>query len=122
MKNVYRSLIRIASIFLLVTVYVTAFSQSQTVNGKVTDSSGAGMPGVNVLKKGTATGTSTDGDGKFAIEAKPSDVLVFSFIGYTTQEVTVGNQTTISLKLEEDIRSLDEVVVVGYGETSLSAS
>lgn len=116
MKNVYRSLSRIASILLLVTAYATAFSQSQTVSGKVTDASGAGMPGVNVLKKGTATGTSTDGNGNFAIEASATDVLVFSFIGYSSQEVTVGNQTTISLRLEEDVKSLEEVVVVGYGE------
>jgi TonB-dependent starch-binding outer membrane protein SusC len=116
MKNVYRSLSRIASIFLLVTAYATAFSQSQTVSGKVTDSSGAGMPGVNVLKKGTAIGTSTDGNGDFAIEASPTDVLVFSFIGYSSQEVIAGNQTTINLTLEEDVKSLEEVVVVGYGE------
>ncbi|HEY0655570.1 MAG TPA: TonB-dependent receptor [Chryseosolibacter sp.] len=116
MKNVYRSLSRIASILLLVTAFATTYGQSQTVSGKVTDASGAGMPGVNVLKKGTATGTSTDGNGNFAIEASASDVLVFSFIGYSSREVTVGNQTNINLQLEEDVQSLEEVVVVGYGE------
>ncbi len=116
MKNVYRSLSKIASILLLVTVCASAFGQSQTVSGKVTDASGAGMPGVNVLKKGTSTGTSTDGEGNFAIEASPTDVLIFSFIGYTSQEVTVGNQTSMKIQLAEDVKALQEIVVVGYGE------
>ena len=116
MKNVYRSLCRTASIMLLVTACLTAYGQSQSVRGKVTDASGGGMPGVNVLKKGTATGTSTDGEGNFVIEASPTDVLVFSFIGYTSQEIAVGNQTNINVNLAEDVQNLQEVVVVGYGE------
>jgi TonB-dependent starch-binding outer membrane protein SusC len=116
MKKVYRSLRTLASVLLLLFAFVTASAQSQTVTGKVTDPAGAGMPGVNVLKKGTTIGTATDSDGNFSIEASPSDVLVFSFIGYSSQEVTVGNQTSYNIQLQEDVQSLQEVVVVGYGE------
>lgn len=86
------------------------------VSGTVKDEKGEGIPGVNVLVKGTATGTTTDVNGKFSIQiGAPTDVLVFSFVGYAKQEVTVGSQTTINITLAEDNRNLDEVVVVGYG-------
>ena len=78
------------------------------------------MPGVNVVIDGTAVGTSTDASGQFTIDVKPDAVLAFSFIGYTTQKFTVGNQTVINVKLEEDIATLDEIVVVGYGQVKKS--
>lgn len=115
MKNVYRSLIRTASVLTLVLVCMGARSQ-QVVNGTVKDNAGTPMPGVNVVKKGTATGTSTDADGKFSIEANQNDILVFSFIGYASKEVQVGTQTTFDVQLTEEIQSLQEIVVVGYGE------
>lgn len=87
----------------------------QLVTGKVTDPSNVAMPGVNVIKKGTALGTTTDASGNFVLEASGDDVLVFSFIGYTSQEVRVGTQTNLTIKLEEDVVALSEVVVVGYG-------
>jgi TonB-dependent starch-binding outer membrane protein SusC len=90
-------------------------AQNTTVSGTVRDETGTGLPGVNVLKKGTTDGTTTDADGRFQLNANSDDILVFSFIGYTSQEVNVGAQTEINVQLVADIRALDEVVVVGYG-------
>lgn len=86
------------------------------VSGKVTDNNRETLPGVNVIVKGTSRGTITDIDGKYSLSAATDDVLVFSFIGYHTQEIPVGNRTTISVVLVEDVTSLEEVVVVGYGQ------
>ena len=86
------------------------------VSGKVVDVSGMGLPGVNVLVKGTSAGTSTDSDGLYKVTVPTGEeTLVFSFIGYTTQEVVIGGRSTIDVTLQEDILSLSEVVVVGYG-------
>lgn len=101
---------------LLLMLCQPVFSQSKAVTGTVKDVTGIGMPGVNVLVKGTTNGTSTDVNGSFTVQAAPDDVLVFSFIGYTTQEINVGSQTTINVVIEEDISTLEEIVVVGYGE------
>jgi TonB-linked SusC/RagA family outer membrane protein len=86
------------------------------VQGTVTDQeTGEPLPGVNVLVKGTGTGTATDADGKYSLEVPDeNDVLVFSFIGYLPQEVTVNNQTTINVTLPQDFSALSEVVVTGY--------
>ncbi|MBX2966837.1 MAG: TonB-dependent receptor [Cyclobacteriaceae bacterium] len=92
-----------------------AIAQTAIVSGVVKDPSGEGMPAVNVLIKGSLTGVTTDPTGKFSIEASPQDILVFSFIGYSTQEVKVGNQTVLNITMQEDITSLQEVVVIGYG-------
>lgn len=92
----------------------SAQSQS-TVSGIVTDASGEGIAGVAVIVKGTTTGTSTDMKGAYTIRASKSDVLVFSFLGYKTQEVAVHNRMEIDVRLESDAQLVDEVVVVGYG-------
>ncbi|MGV3557875.1 SusC/RagA family TonB-linked outer membrane protein [Larkinella arboricola] len=86
------------------------------ITGTVTDESGAGLPGVNVVVKGTTQGTTTDADGKFKI-AVPDNrtTLVFSSVGYTKQEIVVGSQTSINVRLVPDDQTLSEVVVVGYG-------
>ena len=87
-----------------------------TVSGKVRDENGADFPGVNVLVKGTSVGTSTDINGRYSLDVPDeSAVLVFSFIGYTTQEVSVGSRTNIDLTMTPDVRSLDEVVVTALG-------
>jgi TonB-linked SusC/RagA family outer membrane protein len=87
-----------------------------TVKGTVTDEDGGVLPGVNVLEKGTTNGTSTDADGNFTINvASGSSVLVFTFIGYVSQEVPVGSQNVVSVHLVSDTQTLTEVVVVGYG-------
>lgn len=88
----------------------------RSVSGKVTDGSGQPLPGVSVLLKGSLNGTSTDGEGTFALENIPEDgILVFSFIGFKTQEVAAGSRDVIDISLEPDVASLEEVVVVGYG-------
>ncbi|MDH5602356.1 MAG: SusC/RagA family TonB-linked outer membrane protein, partial [Cyclobacteriaceae bacterium] len=91
-----------------------AWAQNVTVSGKVTDGNGDGLPGVTVLVKGTTSGTSTDFSGGYSITAASSDVLVFSYIGYASREVTVGNQSTINVTLQEDVQQLSELVVTGY--------
>jgi TonB-dependent SusC/RagA subfamily outer membrane receptor len=92
------------------------YAQSLVVSGVVKDESGIALPGVNILLKGTSTGTVTDTDGKYSIEVpSPESTLVFSFIGYVAQEVNVGQQSTIDIQMVADIATLGEVVVVGYG-------
>ena len=92
-------------------------AQSKTVTGTVADlTEGTGLPGVNVLVKGTSTGTVTDVEGNYRIDVNgEDDVLVFSSVGYTTEEIVVGNQTQLDVELVPDIQSLSEIVVVGYG-------
>ena len=93
------------------------YAQNKTITGTVTDSKQEPLIGVNVMLKGNSTvGTITDIDGNYTLSV-PSDkaVLVYSYIGYTSQEVTVGQQSTINILLKEDAQALDEVVVVGYG-------
>jgi iron complex outermembrane receptor protein len=98
------------------------YAQNRTVKGKVTSADdGSGLPGVNIVIKGTSTGTTTDVEGGYTINVPSGDaVLVFSFVGFITQEIAVGNQTTIDIKLAPDVRALSEVVVVGYGEAKKS--
>lgn len=93
------------------------YAQSRIVKGTVLDDLKLGMPGVNVVVKGTTTGTITDFDGNYSISV-PGDkaVLVYSFMGYVPQEIQVGNKNQINVTLKEDSKQLDEVVVVGYGE------
>lgn len=93
-----------------------AWAQGRTVTGKVTDPAGTALPGVSVQLKGTQRGTNTDADGKYSLANVPDNAtLVLSFIGYTSQEVVVGNRSTVDVKLADDTKALDEVVVVGYG-------
>lgn len=116
MKRIYRSLIRSAIMILCLVATLAASAQTHVVTGTVKDASGSPIPGANVMMKGTTNGTTTDGDGHFSIEASPDDVLHISFIGFTSQEIRVGEQTRIDVTLEEDVALLQEVVVVGYGE------
>ncbi len=98
--------------------YRHASFQQTRVTGKVTDDAGVGMPGVNVILKGSSNGATTDADGVYALNISANDrdgILVFSFIGYTPQEVPVNSQSTINVTLVPDIQQLTEVVVVGYG-------
>ncbi len=102
--------------FLFTLAFTAAFAQQQTVKGKVAGADdGMGIPGASVLEKGTTNSTSTDLDGNFQIAVSPNATLVFSFVGYGTQEVAVRNQTTVSVTLKSEASELEEVVVVGYG-------
>ena len=95
--------------------YHQVSAQSNLVSGKVTDEQGGTLPGVNVFIKDTNSGTVTDIDGGFSIETPSSGTLVFSSIGYSPQEIPVNNQSVIDVMLQEDITSLEEIVIVGYG-------
>lgn len=110
-KDVSKMMLTIAmSLMMLV-----ANAQSRNVSGRIMDSSGAGIPSAGVSIKNTKTASLTDANGNFTISAKNGDVLIFSFIGFVSQEATVGNQSLINVTLLEDNKALDEVVVVGYG-------
>jgi TonB-dependent starch-binding outer membrane protein SusC len=100
---------------LLVAVFLDGRAQVATVKGKVTDQDGGTLPGVNILIKGSTSGTTTDAEGNYSIEASSGSTLVFSFIGYATQEITVGANTTINVTMATDATTLSEVVVIGYG-------
>lgn len=90
-------------------------SQAQEVSGTVSDAVGP-LPGASVVVKGTTNGTQTDFDGNYTIDGLDDDaILVFSYIGYSNQEIPVAGQTTIEVVLQEDAQALDEVVIVGYG-------
>jgi TonB-dependent SusC/RagA subfamily outer membrane receptor len=89
--------------------------QQKRITGRVTDNTGAPLPGVNILEKGTINGAISDGEGRYALTvAGPSSVLTFSFIGYTSQDVAVGSLNTVDVVLAEMLSALDEIVVVGY--------
>ncbi len=104
-------------LYLVLLLVGSLSAMAQTITGTVTSSSdGATLPGVSVIVKGTTTGTSTDASGKFAITVpNQQSVLVISFIGYSTQEITVGTRTTIDVQLQEDVTQLTEVVVTAIG-------
>ena len=94
---------------------LTLNAQTRTVSGVITDQSGLGVIGASIQEKGTNNGTVSDLDGNYSIKVKDGAVLVFSSIGYTTQEVAVAGKSTVNVVLAEDSEFLDEVVVVGYG-------
>ncbi|HMJ70293.1 MAG TPA: TonB-dependent receptor [Cyclobacteriaceae bacterium] len=99
----------------------SAFWQDRTVTGTIKGDDGQPLPGATVVVKGTANGTTSDADGNFSLSVPgTSATLVVSFIGYMTQEVEIGNQTSINITLKEDAQTLNEVVVTGYGEVRKS--
>ncbi|NNL79423.1 MAG: SusC/RagA family TonB-linked outer membrane protein [Flavobacteriaceae bacterium] len=103
----------ILTLLLAFVVHFT-FAQDKTISGTVSDDTGP-LPGVNIIVKGTSTGTQTDFDGNYSISAAAGDVLVFSFVGYTTVERNVGAANTIDVTLAEDVSVLEEVVVTAQG-------
>ncbi|PQJ79207.1 SusC/RagA family TonB-linked outer membrane protein [Polaribacter porphyrae] len=113
MKTKFKGILTLLIAF---TVQV-AFAQSKTISGTISDNSGP-IPGVSISIKGTTNGTETDFDGKYTIKARIGDVLVFSYLGYKTIEKKVGIPNIMSLTLEEDSSTLDEVIVVAYGSQS----
>ncbi len=98
------------------TLSFAAVKAQNTVNGTITDADGIPLPGVNIVVKGTGIGSITDVNGNFSIDlSSEDDILVFSMVGMLSEEIAVGNQTTINIALVEDLVGLDEVIVVGYG-------
>ncbi len=108
-----RRLSGILTLLMVLVVQITFAQEAQTVDGTVTDEDGMPLPGVNIVVKGTSKGTQTDFDGKYNILAKSNDILVFSYVGFVTQEYRVGNATTIDAVMATDAAELEEVVVMG---------
>ena len=124
MKQKFKRQGTVSGIVLVLALVFSSFTAisveaQQRVTGTVAGQNGVPIPGVNVLQKGTNKGAVTDFDGKFSISLAPGNkTLVFSYIGFETREVAVGNQTTISVVLDEDVEGLDEVVIIGYAPVS----
>ena len=92
------------------------YAQEIQISGTVTDATGLALPGVNVIVKGTNNGSVTDFDGKYIVNnVRPGATLIFSYVGFTAQEIPIGNRREINVQLEEDFQSLEQVVVIGYG-------
>ncbi|UOB16490.1 SusC/RagA family TonB-linked outer membrane protein [Abyssalbus ytuae] len=89
--------------------------EAKMVQGTVMSDDGSPLPGVNIVIKNSSIGTTTDFDGNYSISTSPEDILVFTYIGFESQEITVGNENIINVTMKEDFANLDEVVVIGYG-------
>lgn len=114
MRNFYQ--LKNAFVFVLLLCSMQVFAQSTQVAGRVTsDDSQSGLPGVSIIEKGTSNGTVTDADGKYVLTVADNATIVFSFVGYSSQEIPVGGKSTIDVVLLTDVTSLSEVVVIGYG-------
>lgn len=113
--RVKSNLFRMLTLLLFALCTTTVFAQQKNIRGTVIDALGDPLIGVNVSVKGTTIGIITDMDGKYQLEVPANATLVFSYIGYQTQEIAVGTQSSINITLKEDTQKLDEVVVVGYG-------
>lgn len=114
MKKLYNKAKRFVLLFLWLACSHAVLAQERVVTGTVKDETGSAMPGVNVLVVGTSNGTVTDASGKYSISVGSGARLLFSFIGYTSQEVAVGASTTLDVSLKTDVTELSEIVVTGY--------
>ena len=102
--------------FFLCFAGISIYAQNYEIKGTVSDASGSPLPGVSIVVKNTTKGASTDFEGNFSISSiQKGEILVFSFVGFTTKEVPVSNANFLKVTLNEDLQSLDEVVVIGYG-------
>jgi TonB-linked outer membrane protein, SusC/RagA family len=95
--------------------FMLSFAQSHAISGTVTDTGGETMIGVSVMEKGTSNGTITNFDGKFNLSVGNNAILVFTYVGFASQEIAVGNKSVVDVVLKEDATGLDELVVIGYG-------
>lgn len=103
-------------LFLFLCIFVTNFAFGQKITGKVTSAKdGDPLPGVSVQVKGTNTGTSSDANGSYSIAASQGSTLIFSYIGFESKEINIGNQTVVNISMSEDVSSLEEVVVTALG-------
>ncbi|TVZ57904.1 iron complex outermembrane receptor protein [Flavobacteriaceae bacterium MAR_2010_105] len=105
-------------LMLLVFLIPASMFAQTTVTGTVTDETNIPIPGVNIIIKGTSTGASTDFDGNYSIRANTGDIIVFSYLGFVTQEITYNGAQTLNIILLQDTAQLDEVVIIGYGTTT----
>ncbi|MEP7267140.1 MAG: TonB-dependent receptor [Saprospiraceae bacterium] len=100
----------------VIALFSQIFAQSRSVSGTVLDATGAGLPGVSVIVKGSGLGTVTNVDGTYSVNVvSDNSVLTFSYVGFTTQDVSVGGRSVVDVNLSEDITALSEIVVTGYG-------
>ncbi len=106
----------ILALLLLIVLSGVVLAQERSITGIVTDNGRSPLPGVNVVVKGTTTGTVTDLNGKFSVKVPGnSSVLIITYVGYVTKEIEAGQQNSIEVALSEDVKQLNEVVVIGYG-------
>ncbi|MDO8992164.1 carboxypeptidase-like regulatory domain-containing protein [Daejeonella sp.] len=117
LKNSTKIIRQFSSVLILVFCWAGTYAQSQNIKGTVLDNENQAIAGVNVIVKGIpGRGTTTDANGKFSINVdNENNILVFSFIGFTTKEIVAGNKTDLNVRLEYDSKALGEVVIVGYG-------
>jgi len=107
------------SVLFILVCAIHLSAQTMKVTGKVMDASnGDPLPGVSVIVQGTAQGAITDVDGKYIINCNPNDILSFAFVGYITEKIAVSGKNEINVQLNQDVRQLDEIVVIGYGTAS----
>jgi TonB-linked SusC/RagA family outer membrane protein len=114
-KRVYKNLKSTMLLFLWLVCSVAVLAQERQIAGTVKDANGAGLPGVSVVVKGTTLGTTTNAEGRYSLQAGNNATLVFSFIGYVTQEAAVGSRASVDIVLAEDVLQLGEVVVTALG-------
>jgi hypothetical protein len=114
--NIGKKVLKGFLLFAVMLLFTEAYSQDIQVSGKVIDSKdNTPMIGVSVVVKGTTIGTITDIDGNYSIESPVTGTLVFSFLGYKTQEVPVNGRARIDITLQEEAQQIEEVIVIGYG-------
>lgn len=111
---------RLFVLFVFLSCMITTFAQEKTINGSVVDDTGQPLPGATYIIQGTRKGGITDVDGKFSINASAKDVIEISFVGYLTQQVKIGDKSELKIRMNVDTKSLDEVVVIGYGSQKRS--
>jgi len=112
---------RILLLFIACTFAIQAFAQEIQVSGKISDAAdGSSLPGATVMIKGTTTGALTDIDGKYSLKVNSGSILVFTFIGYDSKEVTITNQREVNVSLQQSSTTLEQVVVIGYGQVKKS--
>lgn len=114
MRNLIKTTIAIAMFFCANLLS----AQEQTITGKILDTNGLPLPGANILIKGTTKGIQSDFDGLYFIDAQPGDVLVVSFIGFATRQITISDKTEIDIILQNDVNGLDQVILIGYGSVA----
>ena len=114
MRNLY--LFKRGLTLLLLVCSVHALAQTRVTGRVVSGEDQTGLPGVSILEKGTTNGGVTDANGEYSLSVSPNATLVFSFVGYTTQEIAVSGRTTVDVTLDIDVTALSEVVIIGYGE------
>src|SRR5690606_2467302 len=111
---------KLGIVLFLFSISFHLWAQDVQIQGRILDENNEPIPGASVLIKGTSNGVASDIDGTYNISAPTGSTLVFSFIGYETQEIAVGNRSVIDVSLQLDLSDLDEVVVVGYGTVKKS--